>query len=324
MSASEIKQAKSGAPYAEAILHDGPQVQSNVRLYGIPHKSSDTGLAIKIGRYKKSKTIFGTHLSLESSSPKSELTLTEEESAALLAVLRDKAGLVVTGAGQYLKVETGADVLALLKEMGERLDEIDPDLLRPLVQGNKFLPKDVLDMATLRARQDAIDEFQNLLDSAAVEASFQVWFQSNPWVFGTDCALILDERRIDVESIADYLTKAYDGHADIIEIKRPNLRFWGDTTDHGNLVPHQDLVKAITQSQNYQYELEREMDSVKMQERLGYCPIAKPRALLIHGRSDTWAEAEFRAQRLLNGGLASVQVMTYDQVLARARRVLVV
>jgi len=56
--------------------------------------------------------------------------------------------------------------------------------------------------------------------------------------------LILDERHIDVENISDFLSEAYDGFLDVVEIKRPEggLQFWAASPDHGNYVPSTDLL----------------------------------------------------------------------------------
>ena len=174
-------------------------------------------------------------------------------------------------------------------------------------------------VADASRKATAIAEFDKLLTADAREQRFQSWFQRNAWVMGTTCVRILDDRRIDIENIADYVVESFDGFADVVEIKRPGLPFWASNKDHGNYVPHQELVKAITQAQNYQLELEREMDSVKTKRRLEGVPIAKPSSLLIHGRSADWDEEQFTAQRVLNAGLSNVSVLTYDQVLKRAR-----
>jgi hypothetical protein len=42
-------------------------------------------------------------------------------------------------------------------------------------------------------------------------------------------------------------------------------------------------------------------------------------SLLIHGRSNDWIDKEFKAQRLLNAGFTNLNVITYDQVLRRAK-----
>jgi len=177
----------------------------------------------------------------------------------------------------------------------------------------------IADAATAAKRRVAVEEFERLLTDNANEHKFQPWFQNNPWVLGSDCVRILDARRIDVRNIADFLVEAYDCRADIVELKRPGLAFWQTEKDHDNYLPHSDLVAAIVQAQNYQFALEGEIDSIKTRDRLKGIPIAKPCSLLIHGRSHDWIDKQFEAQRLLNTGFTNLNVITYDQVLRRAK-----
>ena len=116
--------------------------------------------------------------------------------------------------------------------------------------------------------------------------------------------------------------ETFDGFVDLIEIKRPEgkLKFWATNKDHDNLQPHQDLIAAITQVQNYIQDLEGEMNSIKTQKNLAGASIIKPRATLIYGRSDTWGDEERRAFRLLNAGYQNLSILTYDHVLSRANR----
>jgi len=177
----------------------------------------------------------------------------------------------------------------------------------------------IADAATAATRRKAVEDFKQLLSEDANEHKFQPWFQNNAWVLGSDCVQVLDARKIDVRNIADLLVEAYDGRADIVELKRPGLAFWETEKDHDNYIPHPDLVAAIVQAQNYQFALEGEIDSIKTRERLKGTPIAKPRSILIHGRSTKWADDQFEAQRLLNAGFTNLTVITYDQVLHRAK-----
>jgi len=180
----------------------------------------------------------------------------------------------------------------------------------------------IADAATAAKRRAAVDAFEHLLSDNANEHKFQPWFENNAWVLGSDCVRILDARKIDVRNIADLLVEGYDGRADIVELKRPGLGFWQAEKDHDNYLPHPDLVAAIIQAQNYQFALEGEIDSIKTRERLKGIPIAKPCSLLIHGRSTDWIDEQFEAQRLLNAGFTNLNVITYDQVLRRAKVVI--
>ena len=177
----------------------------------------------------------------------------------------------------------------------------------------------IADAATAAKRRVAVEEFEHLLSNDANEHKFQAWFEDNAWVLGSYYVRVLDARKIDVRNIADLLVEAYDGRADITELKRPCLAFWQAEKDHDNYVPHPDLIAAITQAQNYQFALEGEIDSIKTRERLKGIPIAKPRSLLIYGRSKGWVDGQLEAQRLLNAGYTNLNVITYDQVLRRAK-----
>lgn len=189
-----------------------------------------------------------------------------------------------------------------------------------LLTDYNLLPEDIVRAVIHRDRETELAEFANMLEQSLVEADWQHWFERNDWVLGTDFVRILPDRRIDVANVSDYLVESLDHHLDVVEIKRPSTQFWSGQRDHGNLIPHQELTKAIVQSLNYVYELEREMNSAKTQARLGGTPIAKPRVLLILGRSATWSTDEFQAQRLLNAGLTGIQVLTFDEVLDKAKR----
>ena len=162
-----------------------------------------------------------------------------------------------------------------------------------------------------------------MLAGNLVEGRWQEWFENNTWVLGSEYVRVLGERQIDTKNISDFLMEAYDGFLDIVEIKRPEggMKFWGAVLDHGNYVPSQDLVKAITQAAQYVYEVEREANSVKFLERVGRIRTVKPRCVLVFGRSHDWNDKQVEAYRILNAGYHSMSILTYDHVLERAKRV---
>jgi hypothetical protein len=168
-----------------------------------------------------------------------------------------------------------------------------------------------------------VTQFEAMLADDRLEQDWQKWFKANDWVLGTDFVRVLDERDIDTDHIADYLVEAYDGFLDVVELKRPEggLRFWADQRDRGNHIPSSDLVKAVTQATNYLYQVELEANSQKFLDRVGVRAI-KPRATLIYGRSQGWDNDKRAAYRLLNRSYHDLTILTYDHVLARAKRIL--
>lgn len=195
-----------------------------------------------------------------------------------------------------------------------------------LVSKNNLLPDDILSWIEYNKRKKSLEDFEEMLKWNLLEGKWQKWFENkdNSWILWTNFVEILDDRRIDVENIADFLMKSYDGFLDIVEIKRPEwwLNFWSTTQDHWNLIPHQDLIKAITQSLNYLYEIERESNSQKFSERVWWVKVVKPRITLIFWRSNTWWENEKRAYRILNSSYHNLSIITFDHVLERAKMIL--
>jgi len=276
-------------------------------------------LSLRMGRYKR---VGGKDVP-DQTDPKSELTLDHEELTALQDFIAYNHEPLLAGARRYVVIgsELDASQVETLKALFN-----DPNKTRLLafLRDHEIVPDDLIRGLAYQVRRRAVEQFETLLDEDRIEADWQRWFEQNQWVLGSDFIEVVGERRIDVEHIADYLMKAYDGFLDLIEIKRPEgkLRFWAEARDHGNLVPHSDLTKAITQATRYLYEIEREANSVKFLQRVGGLKTIKPRCTLIFGRSRDWTEDEREAYRILNASYHSLSILTYDHVLHRARRIL--
>jgi hypothetical protein len=189
---------------------------------------------------------------------------------------------------------------------------------------NDLLADDLKSVVEYRSRVAAVREFIAMLNSTLEEKDWQKWFEENSWVLGSDFVRIVDERRIDVANISDYLVEAYDGFLDLIEIKKPSptIKFWSESKDHDNYFPHSDLVKAITQSMNYINQIEKKIDSKEFQKQVDNVSVIKPRCTLIFGRSISWDEEQKEAYRILNCYYHNLTIITYDHVLERAKRML--
>ena len=86
----EIKTSKDGIDYLRTILNERPMTITKAALFKIPHSDGREELSLKIGRYSKKKGIFNiTFEELESATPKSELTLTNDEFNALINFLQE-------------------------------------------------------------------------------------------------------------------------------------------------------------------------------------------------------------------------------------------
>lgn len=304
------------------ILKEKKTVITRAIFWNIPHRTDKQDISLKIGRYKKNQGFEGIE-TLENSSPKSELTLDDEEFRNLIDFIQENYEPFKTGTKAYIPLDRplDSDTAQALKNLfnlpGNR------GVLNFLLE-HSIIPEHLILALHQKQRMDAIATYESMLRGDLTEHPWQKWFEQNPWILGTEFVRILDERAIDIEHISDFLMQAYDGFLDIVEIKRPEgrLKFWAEKVDHGNYVPSPDLTKAITQATRYIYEVEREANSVKFFERVNHVKTIKPRCILIFGRSHDWNQKQAESYRILNSCFHNLSILTYDHVLDRAKRLL--
>lgn len=299
---------------APCVLATKKTVYTQALLQKIPHNTEGkVDICLKIGRYKN----LGA---LETDTPKSELTLTDEELNNLIAYIETYYKPLALNVSQFipLKGDEPVELLCKFKELVGTDEEKAKQIL-----GSGILSENITLAIDLLRKKGAVNSFKQALDCDYPESFWQSWFETNKWMLGSEYLEILDDRKIDSNHIADYLMQAFDGFLDIVEIKKPNgLRFWMDSLDHNNYVPSAELIKAITQCQNYLYEIERESNSAKFLEKTNGTKIIKPRCLLVFGRSINWNNKQREAYRILNASFNQINILTYDHLLQRAQSVM--
>ena len=313
---------KSSIPHFEKVLCDKKTVITRALFWLIRHDSGKKEVHLKVGRYKKPKDL-RDGFQPESLSPKSELTLDDEEFRNLIEFIQENYEPFKAGTKAFIPLDKPldshtAEAVKGLFNHPEKRELID------FVAQHDIIPEHLILALHHKRRMDAIIQFERMLANDLTEPPWQKWFERNSWVLGTEFVRVLDEREIDTQNISDFLMQAYDGFLDIVEIKRPEgrLKFWAETLDHGNYVPSSDLTKAITQASRYIYEVEREANSVKFLERVDHVKTIKPRCILIFGRSNDWDPERAESYRILNSSFHNLTILTYDHVLGRARRLL--
>lgn len=303
------------------ILKEKKTVITRVIFWKIQHHSEIDDVRIKLGRYHKPQNWGSEHL--ESLSPKSELTLDNEEFREFIKFLQENYEPFKKGFKDFISLD-----MPYNKEITEHIKVLfshhkTKELIEYIIS-NQLIPAEVELGLELARRTKALIKFEEMLAENRVENDWQKWFIANEWILGSEFVRILDERGIDTSNISDFLMEAYDGFLDIIEIKRPegSLSFWASNKDHGNYVMSSDLTKAITQASRYIYEVEREANSIKFLEKVDNVKTVKPRCVLIFGRSFNWDQEMLEAYRILNSGFHNLTILTYDHVLNRAKRIL--
>ena len=315
-SAEHIWESNNGNYYANETLLRKKKVSTEVQIQRITHNHSENDeICLKIGRYNIEDG------KPEVDNPKSELTLNGIEFGNLIKFIEKFYRPMEMGVDRFIPVD-GSQLSALLTKFKSVAAE-DSEKAKALLDSG-LINSNISSAIEHAKRVESLKNFKTDLENTSLlENHWQDWFERNKWVLGSEFAKIIDERKIDTGNIADYLMKSNDGFLDIVEIKKPNgITFWSVHLDHDNYVPSSELTKAITQCQNYIFEIERESNSIKFGERVENTPVASPKCLLVFGRSNDWNEKQHLTLRLLNSSLSRITIITYDQLFDRAANML--
>ena len=278
------------------VLSSGPRSTCKAIFFRNYHKSSGKQIvSLKIARQKKAGNQW----------------ITKEDKAVTLKPLN-------IGLTEFIEADKdAAKLFAKVRDLGISDDEVVSKLIE-----SGILTQNLTVAITAAERNNAVQEFEQAIDVERTESFWQNWFSQNKWVLGSEYLNILPERDIDTNDIADYLMRSIDGFLDVVEIKRPDLQFWAGPDSHGNYYPTAQLTAAISQCLNYLYRIELQSNSVEFMERVDGTKTVKPQCMLVYGRSDDWGEDKMRALRILNAAYHQLHIVTYDQLLLRAKQLL--
>lgn len=156
-------------------------------------------------------------------------------------------------------------------------------------------------------------------DPAASEGDFQRVLSANAWMFGSEYSELLARRTWTRDDRLDFmLRRTVDGYLEIVEIKTPIAQpLFRYDQSHDSYAPSAPLATVVGQVIRYIEEVERARDTILAKDGLD---TLKARARIIIGR-DGDAEQQ-RALRNFNGHLHRIEVITFDQLLRIAGRVI--
>ena len=163
------------------------------------------------------------------------------------------------------------------------------------------------------------DELKVLIAEGEVaEKRLQRLLTDNPWLFGSEYSELLSRRNWTRDQNLDFmLRRTADDYLEITEIKtpfpQPLFRF---DPSHDSYAPSATLSEALGQVIRYIEETEATAIIVAHDD----CDPLKIRARVIIGRDGTGKHQT--ALREFNGHLHRIEVLTFDQLLRIADRVL--
>ena len=208
------------------------------------------------------------------------------------------------------------------------------------VSGKRRLPRELTETlerlqttSNLVGYTRVVDQLEARLKSrrgyaeAGGDDSWQKWIYRNSWLFGPMYLEPIQWQSVGFRSKPDFLFPTLDGFLDILEIKLPTAdvirevgrhHAWSDATNRAI----GQVVAYIEDADMNRPALERDIND-NYTGQLGLRVTAsRPRAFILIGRDTHWRERQREAYRTLNYSLHGVEIVTYDELLRRGRKII--
>ena len=181
---------------------------------------------------------------------------------------------------------------------------------------------DYYKLVSIKKKENAVFELERIIHgNFKNEVDIQKFLKNNLWLFGSEYCTFIKEEQINSRNILDGIPKNLDDFIDIIEVKLPTADLFRYDTNHNNYYSSSELTKAIAQTQNYIFELEK-MSSDDIYQNKNDCIIAKPRGIILIGSKKELSDEEKQYLRILNSSYHNIHILTYQQLLLRAKNML--
>ena len=314
-------------------LRSGKRVRRTATLFGI--RNQRTGErhhdALRIETFeRKGEEWLGPE-------EKRSVSLDGEDIDRLIDFLRaNREGAVPNASGGYVVLQTTSgsaetlrqlrdlaqpdkiDALALLlRETGENLEAMAA-LVARLSKDTDHLEKAAAAINLAIYRQ-ALQQLEVLIAlENCKEIDLQRLLTKHPWMFGSEYSSILKRRNWTRDQQHDFVPRrTADGYIELVEIKTPlNGRNLFNPDSRGYYYASVPLSQVLGQTQLYLEKLDQARDQILANDGED---TAKMRAKIIIGRDN--GEEQTAALRRHNGHLHRIEIMTFDGLLATARRV---
>lgn len=175
--------------------------------------------------------------------------------------------------------------------------------------------------------ESVIKEFEKKLEQNLVENKWQEFLREYILLFNTNYSTFIEKASISLAGkYPDFMLIDIFNFLDIYEIKKPSTNLLKHDTSRDNYYWDVELVKAISQVENYIDEVSKNSltfrDIIKKKKGIEI-RVIKPRAFIIAGHSyqldNITKEENFR---LLNTSLKNVEIIMYDELLTSLKNFL--
>lgn len=211
--------------------------------------------------------------------------------------------------------------IPLVKDDIEYQKILTSDEFEELIKENITNIDDFYKILLIKKMQIGIDKLEQIISGEYKnEVDIQKFLKENMWMFPNNYSLVVDDVKINKDNIFDIIPKDIEGFVDIIEVKLPNVQLFHYDNSHNNYYSSSTLTKAIAQTQNYIFEFEKKANDPNYQDR-NNCKIVKPRGIILIGSGNPLTEDEIKYLRILNSSFHNIYILTYQQLLDRAKMI---
>lgn len=249
--------------------------------------------------------------------------------------LRDELGIHLAVAqedaeGSYvvLKTDGTVDVEGLqVEQIASAVSQLlrDQDLvghLDRLELGSEIVEALRTELRLRELRSSVAELGNHLREGEQREQVYQEWCERHSWAFGNAYVVSDSLRSISSGDQIDLLLPRHlGGFRDLIELKRPDMAVLRWDGDHSCHYWSSEVSRAIGQCHRYLDVLHQEVGEGRLRDAPDVVAY-HPRATIVIGRAEDWEAPMHKALHGLNRRLSDISVITYDHLLAQARRTL--
>jgi len=225
---------------------------------------------------------------------------------------------------------------------GTIADIIKPDIVHSLSSEDKeaitnFLPsflaseqaKAVSKLkaeAQIKTLRELANHLEREMDKNHGEPWWQDFIKANILLMQQGYIKALDKLNVAIgdQKFPDFCLITHANYLDILEIKRPNTELLKRDDSRGNYYWQPELSKAIIQAENYIEHVANNADRLRTYlrdtEKLEVkvdAKIVRPKGIILAGDARRFNQKQGDDFRLLSQGIKNIEVVTYDELLAR-------
>jgi len=174
--------------------------------------------------------------------------------------------------------------------------------------------------------EKTLNDLEKKLNSKAKEPFWQTYIRENIIFLHESYIKKIEHLNVSIDiKLPDFCLLNYENYLDVLEIKTPETKLLIKDSNHNNYYWSSAISQAISQTENYIDSITKYSDKIanKLRDENIDVRVIKPRGLILAGHSSQLNNKLMKDNfRLLNEALRNVQIITYDDLITRAKNII--